>query len=207
MSFPDLRKLSRQCNTALLPRFFWLCSRCHTRFGLMSPRLLFEPLMKMAGCWSTWWACEDEGRWVDKSRRRRGGSEGGKGTQSIIHLFDHFSPGHRERLATVERTTERCRDCLLYIPVPLYFQSTPIMYHKCLEVHPEDQGQVMWELGIDCCSDLFSLQSIGEPPSLMSDNLINEFNPTCMIWLILIWGQTCVIVREPVKNVLADFAC
>ena len=112
-----------QCN-ALLPRFFWLCWRCHTRFGLMSPRLLFEPLMKMAGCWSTWWACEDEGRWVDKSRRRRGGSEGGKGTQSIIHLFDHFSPGHRERLATVERTTERCRDCLLYIPETLFFQST-----------------------------------------------------------------------------------
>ena len=125
MSFQDWRKLSRQCNAALLPRFFWLCWRCHTRFGLMSPRLLFEPLMKMAGCWSTWWACEDEGRWVDKSRRRRGGSEGGKGTQSIIHLFDHFSPGHRERLATVERTTERCRDCLLlYIPETLYFQST-----------------------------------------------------------------------------------
>ena len=153
--------------------------------------------MKMAGCWSTWWACEGEGRWVDKSRRRRGGSEGGKGTQSIIHLFDHFSPGHRERLATVERTTERCRDCLLlYIPETLYFQSTSIMYHKCLEVHPEDQGQVMWELGIDCWSDLFSLQSIGEPPSLMSNNLINEFNPTCVIWLTSIWCQTCMIIIQ-----------
>ena len=92
----------------------------------------------------------------------------------------------------------------VYIPETLYFQSTHIMYHKCLEVHPEDQGQVMWELGIDCCSDLFSLQSIGEPPSLMSDNLINELNPTCVIWLTSIWCQTCVIV---IQSELEVYVC